>query len=139
MDIIILKSQSVIKNCSSLINWHNKCVGHPPTNSDGISRFRFENKPISESIDFKEISYFLSGIGRATIYLNGIPNKIIEGHFQNGFATGYARIFDKSGGCQVGYWNKHFPNLDVSVPNGKWAWYLKSGQRKCKEDYYICK
>ena len=93
------------------------------------------NSNFEETAEFDQIRPQLTGIGRALIKSEsgGALLRIIEGRFHGGVAEGYARIFEKSGDCRLGFWKK---DGVMSVPYGRWAWYLKSGQPYLKPGLY---
>jgi hypothetical protein len=64
---------------------------------------------------------------------------MVEGEFQNGLLKGYGRKLNSKGECKVGFWDQLSTSSEISVPNGKWAWYTKDGKFKVSENYYIGK
>jgi len=54
---------------------------------------------------------------------------------------GYNRQFDfVTKSCRVGFWKPlalSGTSDKVSVPWGKWAWYMDNGQMKCPEGIYV--
>jgi len=118
--------------------------------------------PQNTTIEFDDIKQYLTGFARCIIYkeskLNGKTDRLFvslnEGQYEKGLIKGYGRIIDLKGECKAGYWDvisvsstaakkkkSKVPasSYDVSVPYGKWAWYLKNGRFKVPEGLYIGK
>ena len=99
-------------------------------------------------IYLEDIMPFLTGYARVISYIAEGPDlklqKVIsltEGQCHQGMMHGYNRQFDfVTKSCRVGFWKPLTlagTSDKVSVPWGKWSWYVENGQMKCQEGIYV--
>lgn len=63
---------------------------------------------------------------------------ITEGHFKYGQLSGFGRVLDNDGQCQVGFWRlNEATTTSKSRPWGKFAHYYKDGGFKKPEGIYL--
>lgn len=101
-------------------------------------------------IEYDEIKECLKGIARVIVFRSEISElysgkidgksfgimHMFEGHVTEGIMDGYARQLENNGECKIGFW-KPITTDNVPAPFGKWAWYMKNGEFKVKEDIHL--
>jgi len=65
--------------------------------------------------------------------------KMMEGEVRHGYQVGFSRILNNQGHCQIGYWESIAvdASLSLTIPWGKWTWYVSDNMQKVIQDYYL--